>query len=84
VKISSCGEQPVISDEEKYVSDNSNMQYGIWSESGTMRPHFSFTGKTGINIDLEDHSNSLECFVFCTPETEEVIVRETYWYVQKC
>jgi hypothetical protein len=37
---------------EQGVSDSSNMLYGIWLELGTMRPQFSFTGKTGINIDL--------------------------------
>jgi hypothetical protein len=33
VKISSCGEQSVSSDDEN-VSDNSNMQHHIWTKSG--------------------------------------------------
>jgi hypothetical protein len=54
VKILSCGEQSVGSDEEEYVSDNSSMQHGMWAKSGAERPLFAFTGKPGINVDLED------------------------------
>jgi hypothetical protein len=59
VKILSCGEQSVNSDEEENVSDSSSMQHGIWTKSGCERPHFPFTGKTGINVDLECLSNPL-------------------------
>jgi hypothetical protein len=34
VKILSCGEQSVISDEEQNVTDNSSMQHCIWVKSG--------------------------------------------------
>jgi hypothetical protein len=42
------------------------MQPDIWANSGAERPCFPFTGKPGINFDLEDLSNSqniLSCFV---------------------
>jgi hypothetical protein len=42
VKISSCGEQSVSSDEEENGSDNSSMQHGIWAMSGGERPHFPY------------------------------------------
>jgi hypothetical protein len=78
VKILSCGEHTVSSDEEENVSDNINMRHGIWAKSGAQQPHFSFTGKPGINVDLEDPNNPLDYFeLFYTPEIEEVIVRET-------
>jgi hypothetical protein len=68
VKISSCGEQNISSDEEEIVNDNSSMQQGIWAMSGAERPCFPFTGKPGINFDLEDPSKPLEYFeLFCTP-----------------
>jgi hypothetical protein len=80
VEILSCDEESVSSDEEN-VSDNSSMQHGILAKSGAERPHFQFTSKPGINVDLEDHSNPLEYFeLFCTPEIVEVIARETSWY----
>jgi hypothetical protein len=66
VKILSCGEQNVSSDEEENVSDNGTMQHGVWAKSGAELPHFPFTGKHGINVDLEDPSNPwnvLSCFV---------------------
>jgi hypothetical protein len=57
------------------------MQHGIWARSGAVQPHFPFTGKPGINIDLEDTSNPPEYFeLFCLPEIAEVISRETNWY----
>jgi hypothetical protein len=84
MNISSCDEQSVISDEEENVSDNSSMQHGIWTKSGAERPRFPFTGKPGINVDLEDPSNSLEYFeLFCAPEIAEVVARETNQYTQK-
>jgi hypothetical protein len=58
------------------------MQHGIWAKSGAEQPHFPFTGKPGINVDLK--CPPLEYFEsFCTPEIVEVIARETNWYVQK-
>jgi hypothetical protein len=54
------------------------MQHGIWVKPGGECPHFPFTGKPGIDVELEDPSNPLEYFkLFCTPEIMEVIVRET-------
>jgi hypothetical protein len=53
------------------------MQHGIWAKSGAERPHFPYTGKPGINVDLEDFSNALEYFEwFCTPEIMEVIEKQ--------
>jgi hypothetical protein len=40
VKIYSCGEQSVRSNEEENVSDGSCMQHGIWAKPGAERPHF--------------------------------------------
>jgi hypothetical protein len=57
VKILSSGEQSVSSDEEENVSDSSSMQHSIWLKSGAEQPHFPFTGKPGINVELEDPSN---------------------------
>jgi hypothetical protein len=54
------------------VSDNSNMKLGIWAKSGAEWPHFPFTGKPCINVDLDDPSNPLEYFeLVCTPEIAE-------------
>jgi hypothetical protein len=50
----------VSSDEEENVSGNSNTQHGIWTKSGARQPHFPFTGKPNINVDLEDPSEPLE------------------------
>jgi hypothetical protein len=84
VKILSCSEQSISSDEEENVSDNSNMQHGIWAELGAEQPHFPFTGKPGINVDLEDPSNPLVYFeLCCTPEIAEVIAGETNQYANK-
>jgi hypothetical protein len=84
VKISSCGEESVSSDEEENVSDSSSKQYGIWAESGAERPRSSFIGKPCIIVDLYDPSNPLEYSeLFCMPEVVEVIARETNWYAQK-
>jgi hypothetical protein len=83
VKISSCDEQSVSSDAEEKVSDSS-MQHGIWAKSGAERPRFPYTGKPGINVDLEDPSNPLECFkLFCIPEIVEVIARKSNQHDKK-
>jgi hypothetical protein len=42
VKISSCGEHSVSSDEEEHVSDNNSMLHGIWAKSGAQQPHLPF------------------------------------------
>jgi hypothetical protein len=45
--------------------------------------HLPFTGKPGINVDLEDPSNPLQYFeLFCTPNIAEVIARETNLYAK--
>jgi hypothetical protein len=83
VKISSCGEQSVSSEEEN-DSDNSSMQHGIWAKLGAGQPYFPFTGKPGINVELEDPSKPLEYFeLFSTPDIAEVTARETNRYAQK-
>jgi hypothetical protein len=59
------------------------MQPDIRANSGAEQPHFPFTGKTGINVDLEDPSNPLGyCELFCTPDIVEVMARGTKWYAQ--
>jgi hypothetical protein len=84
VKILLCGEQSVSSDEEENVGDNSSMQHYIRSKSGAEQLHFPFTGKPGINVDLEDSSNPQEYFqLFCTLEIADVIARETNQYAKK-
>jgi hypothetical protein len=56
----------------------------IWAKSGAEEPHFPFTGKPGINTDLEDPTNTLKYFeLFCMTEIAEVIARETNHHVQK-
>jgi hypothetical protein len=78
VNISSCGEQSVSCD------DNSNVQHGICAKSGAEQPRFSFSGKPGINVDLEDPSNSMGDFgLCCRPEIAGVAARETNLYAQK-
>jgi hypothetical protein len=84
VKISSGAEQSVSSAEAENVSDNRGMQPDIWANSGAEQPRFPFTGRPGINVDLEDPSNPLEYFeLFHTPDIVEVIARETNWNAQK-
>jgi hypothetical protein len=83
-KILSCGDQSVSSNDEENVSNNSRMQHGIWANSGAEQPRLPFTGKPGLNIDLQDPSNLLEYSeLFCRPETVEVIATETNRYAQK-
>jgi hypothetical protein len=80
VKILSCDEQNVRSNDEENVSDSSSMQHGIWAKTASEQPCFPFTDKTDINIDLGDPSIPLE--YFCKPEIAEVIARETNRYAQ--
>jgi hypothetical protein len=82
VKISSCGEQSVNSDDEENVSGNSNIQHDMWAKSGADWPRFPFIGKTGINVDLEDPNNPWN-ILSCTPEIAEIIARETNRYAHK-
>jgi hypothetical protein len=64
--LSSGGEQSVSSDEEN-VSDKSITQPNVWVNSGPEQPHFPFSGKPGMNVDLHEPSNPLlnilSCFV---------------------
>jgi hypothetical protein len=77
-------QQSVSSDEAENVSNNSSTQHDVWANLGAERPYFHFTGKPGINVDLEDPSNPLEYFeLFCTADIAEVIARETNQYAQK-
>jgi hypothetical protein len=78
VKILSCDKQTVNSDEEENFASNSSMQHGIWAKSGAEESHFVFTGRPGINVDLENPSNPWEYFeLFFIQEIVEVIARET-------
>jgi hypothetical protein len=67
---SSCGKGCVsfYKKKKENVSDNSSRQHGIRAQSDAERPRFPFTGKPGINLDLEDHSNPLEYPEFCISE----------------
>jgi hypothetical protein len=60
VKILSCDEESVSSDEKENVSDNTacSMTYG--QKSGDEQPHSPPIGKPDMNVDLEEPSNSLE------------------------
>jgi hypothetical protein len=71
-------------DEAESVSNNGSLQPDVQANSGAERPHFPFTGKPGINVDLEDPSNPLEYFeMICMPDILEVIARETNRQPQK-
>jgi hypothetical protein len=60
------------------------VQPDVWTNSGAERPRFPFTGKPGINFDLDDPSNPFEYFeLFCTPDIVEVIARQTNRYAQE-
>jgi hypothetical protein len=66
VKISSCCEQSVSSDEEENVSDNSSIQHGIWTKSGSGRRCFPFTAKPGLMLIYETPVTpcfTLSCFI---------------------
>jgi hypothetical protein len=72
VKICHVLKQSVSSDKEENVSDNSSMQHGIETKSGAKWPRFPFTGKPGINVDLQDPSKPLEYSeLFSTTEISE-------------
>jgi hypothetical protein len=51
---------------KKMSMTNSSMQHGIWAKPGAEQSRFPFTGNPGIDVDLEDPSNSLEYFVLYT------------------
>jgi hypothetical protein len=51
-----------------------------YGQSSAEQPRFTFTGKPGINVNLENPSNPLEYFWFCTAE----IARDINRYAQKC
>lgn len=60
------------------------MQHGTWTNIGKERPRFPFTGKPGLNVEIEDNNNPLEFFeLFITPEIAELISRETNRYAQQ-
>jgi hypothetical protein len=83
VKISSGGEQSVSFDEAENISDNNCIQPDVWANSGAERSCFPFLSKPGINVDLQDPSNSLEYSeLFFTPDIAEVIARETNRHAQ--
>jgi hypothetical protein len=83
VDISSGSEQRENSDDEGNANDISDMQHDTWTSVGAERQHFPFSGKPGINVDLEDRNNPLEYFgLFITSEIAELISRETNWYAK--
>jgi hypothetical protein len=84
VDMSSGSEQRESSDNEYNANDNSDMQHNTWTRSDAERPHFPFSGKPGISVDLEVRNNPLEYFeLFITPEIAELISREASWYAHQ-
>jgi hypothetical protein len=66
--MSSGSEQRKNSDDEGNANNSSDMQHDAWRRVGAERPHFSFNGKPGINVDVEDRNNPLKYFrLFITP-----------------
>jgi hypothetical protein len=58
------------------------MQHGTWTKVGAEWPWFPFSGKPGLNVDLEDPNSPLEYFeLFITPESAELISWETNRYL---
>jgi hypothetical protein len=83
VDILSGNEQREHFYDEDSADDNSDRQYNTWRSVGTERPHFSFSGKPDINVDLENQNNPLEYIgLFITPEVAEIVSRETNCYAQ--
>jgi hypothetical protein len=83
VKVLSGSERSDSSNDEA-VNDDSGMQLGTWTKVGAERPRFPFSGKPGLNVDLEDQNSPLEYFeLFITPERAELISRETNLYAQQ-
>jgi hypothetical protein len=60
----SDSDQSDSSDDEDNVTDDSDMQYEAWTELGAERPHFPFSGKPGLNGQLEDPNNLLDYFEY--------------------
>jgi hypothetical protein len=82
--MSSGSEQKANSDDEDSANDNSDMQHDTWTTVSIDRLHFPFSGKPGINVDLENQNNPLKYFkLFITPETAELRSRETNWYARQ-
>jgi hypothetical protein len=69
VKFLSGSKQSDSSDDKDNVNYDSDIQHGTWTKVGTEWPHFPFSGKPGLNIDIEDPNNLLDYFEFLiTPE----------------
>jgi hypothetical protein len=62
VKILSCDDESVSSDEIENVSDNTACSMTYKQKSGDEQRHSPSTGKPDINVDLEEPTNSLEYF----------------------
>ena len=58
-------------------SSSSSSQHDMRATSGAKRPHFPFTGKPRIDVDLEDPSIPLLYFEFYTPGIAEIIAKES-------
>jgi hypothetical protein len=70
----SGSEQSDSSDDEDDVNDDSDMQHGTWAKVGAERPRFPFSGKPGLNFDLEDLNNPLEYYeLLITPDVAILI-----------
>jgi hypothetical protein len=71
-------------DDKHNVNDDSDMQHETWTKVGAKQSHFPFSGKPGLNVDLEDPNNPLEYFeLFITPTLAELISRETSQYAEQ-
>jgi hypothetical protein len=58
----SNSEQTESSDDDDNVNDDSDMQNGTWRKLGAYRHRYPFSGKTVLNVYLEDRNNLLVYF----------------------
>jgi hypothetical protein len=61
------GSEQSDSSDDEVVNDDSDMQHGARTKVGAERPRFPFSGKPGLNVDLEDKNSPLEYFELFIP-----------------
>jgi hypothetical protein len=60
------------------------MQQGAWTKLGAERSCFPFSGKCGLNVDLEDPINQFKYFELCiTPEIAGLISKVINRFAQQ-
>jgi hypothetical protein len=55
----SDSEESDSSDDDDNVNDDSEMRNGTWTKLGAERLRYPFSGKTGLNVVVEDPKNLL-------------------------